>query len=170
MNSMRDIRAGKIRDYVKQAIELVKAGKDLVKEVNYNVEQSQQKVVSKEWTQAELEQSRANLRTKQEKAWEGLISKAEGLKPKLEGPYKLLVAAKEAILRARGDSVTGSVFGSLTPDQKEVRKVFDNKLTHKFDEATAAYNGLMAYPDGLLLQPPILQKRASESLNVGVSK
>ena len=152
-----------------EATNLVKAAKDLVKEVIFNCDESNKKLHSGEWTQGQFDQARVNLRQKQEKAWEALHAKADVLKQKLEGPYKLVLASKENITRARGDNVTGAVFGMLTEDQKQVRKVFDNKLKFGFEEAAVAYSGLASYPDGLLTQIAGLQKQANERLNVGVT-
>lgn len=147
------------KDITAEATELHKAAKDLVKEVLFNCEQGQTKVSKEEWSNC-----KANLIQKQEKPWETLENKANALKAKFDGHYKLVLASKENCVRARGDSVTGGLLGSATPDQKLARKVYDNKLRHGFDDAAAAHAAVCSFPDGLVTQIPLLKKKADQAL------
>jgi len=152
------------KEMTAQGTALHKAAKDLLGEVKFNIEEGMKKVEKAEWSGADYTSSRANLRGKQFSAWDNLQKNADAVRAKLEGPYKRVLASKENILRARGDGITGGVLGSLTKDQKQVRKVYDNKLKHGFEDAIAAHDGLVSYPDGLLTQIPLLNKRALEAL------
>lgn len=152
------------KEIITEVTELHEAAKDLVKEVMYNCEQGQAKVNKAEWSDPEFSNCKSNLAQKQEKPWETLEAKATGLKSKMDGHYKLVLASKENMLRARGDSVTGGWLGSATPDQKLARKVYDNKLRHGFDEAAAAHAAVSAYPDGMVTHIPLLRKRAAQAL------
>jgi hypothetical protein len=144
----------------KEATDLVKAAKDLVREVAYQREHGKEQVEKGAWSKEEFDQSLKNLTKKQEQPWENLKAKADALAQKVGGPYKMVTYVKEHVLRARGDGVNTGVFGTLSSDQKEVRRVYDNKLKFSFDEAAALYAGLVSYPDGLLTQVHLLQKRA----------
>ena len=152
------------KEITSEVTDLHKAAKDLVKEAMYNCEQGQLKVNKAEWSGPEFSNCKANLLKKQEKPWETLEVKANELKSKMDGHYKLVLVSKENMLRARGDSVTGGLLGSLTPDQKLARKVYDNKLRHAFDEAAAAHAAVSSYPDGMVTNIPLLRKRATQAL------
>lgn len=147
-----------------KAKEFHAAGKDLVQEVVFNCEEGRKKVHKGEWTQAQLELGLQNLTTKQSKPWEHLKKKAEELHQKVDGPYKLVLASKENCHRARGDSVSVGWFGFATKEQKEVRRIVDHKLKHKFVEAAESYAVLSSFPDGLLTQIPKMEKKALDHM------
>lgn len=154
------------KEVKEEAYTLYKAAKDLVKEVIYQREHGKEEVTRGAWSNEEYDQSRKNLAQKQEKPWEVLKTKAEALAQKIEGPYKLVTYAQEHVYRARGDRINAGIFGTLSNDQKEVRKIYDNKLKFKFDEAAAAHSELVSYPDGLLTQVHLLHKRAKDNEGV----
>ena len=149
-----------------EATKLHKAAKDLVREVLYNIEQGQAKVNKAEWSGPEFSACKQNVLQKQEKAWDALEANGNAVKDKLEGPYKFVLASKDNIVRARGDSVTGGLFGSVSADQKQVRKIFDHKLKHGFEDAAAAHAAITSYPDGLVTQIHLLRKQALTHLGV----
>ncbi|CAB9502219.1 expressed unknown protein [Seminavis robusta] len=149
-----------------EAKELHAAARDLVKEALFNHEEGHKKVTKSEWTDEQYEQSLQNLAARQSKPWETLKTKAEEMRVKLEGPYKLVVASKNSCTRA----ARGSWLGFATYDQKELRRVLDHKLKLEFEDAALAYASLTDYPDGLLTQVELLFKKAQVVLGTDKSE
>jgi len=151
------------KEVEEEATNVYKAARDMLKEALDFCREGHMKHESESLRKAK----QLNLAIEHSDKWDDLEALAETVKAKIEGPYKLVMASKENIIRA---GTKESVFGSRSPDQKLAHKVYEYKLKLNFENAARDYHKICSYPDGLCAQVHLLKSKAMHQLNPNIDE
>jgi hypothetical protein len=141
---------------------LYETAKTLYKEVYHNINAGKLKVHQGSLSVDQFEHDLQGLLKCQDPKWKHLKSQEAIMRKRVEDLYQPIHSVELHVRDARGDGSNDA--------QKEVVKACNHRLARNFHDAKAEYDALCRYPDGLLSQIELLQKRAEKEAGEIIDK